>query len=217
MDNFIKDSAHELNTPIAVLLTSASALRQGRNQEKMLQYIVSSAKQVSHIYNDIHFCAFNEINDDVSQEFNLQDLVQESVGYFNDIAIAKKIEITCNCEKTYIKMDKTKTQRIINNLLSNAIKYSNKNTKIEVSLVDSILKVKDEGIGINKIDQENIFKRYKRNSSIEGGFGIGLDIVTRIIKEYNLKLDLISQEEIGSTFIIYFKNVRVKNKENNGI
>ena len=217
MDDFIKDSAHELNTPIAVLLTSASAFRQGRNQEKMLQYIVSSAKQVSHIYNDIHFCAFNEINEDVSQEFNLENLVQESVGFFKDIAIAKKIEITCKCEKAFIKMDKTKAQRIINNLLSNAIKYSNKNTNIEVVLKDSILRVKDEGIGINKHDQINIFKRYKRSSNIEGGFGIGLDIVRRIINEYNLKLDLISQENIGSTFIIDFKNVLVKNKENNGI
>ena len=208
MDNFIKDSAHELNTPIAVLLTSASTLKQGRHSEKMINYIISSAKQVSHIYNDIHFCAFNDIDENLELEFDLSLLLNESINYFRDIALTKKIIIELSSEETLIKMDKNKTQRIINNLLSNAIKYSNSDELIKVSLKDYVLTVEDFGIGISEQDQKNIFKRYSRGHNIEGGFGIGLDIVTRIVKEYNLKMKLESEINVGSRFSIDFSLVK---------
>ncbi|MCJ8326477.1 MAG: HAMP domain-containing histidine kinase [Campylobacterales bacterium] len=204
MDNFIKDSAHELNTPIAVLLTSASTLKQGRHSEKMINYIISSAKQVSHIYNDIHFCAFNDIDENLELEFDLSLLLNESINYFKDIALTKKIIIELSSEETLIKMDKNKTQRIINNLLSNAIKYSNSDEVIKVALKDYVLTVEDFGIGISEQDQKNIFKRYSRGNNSEGGFGIGLDIVTRIVKEYNLKMKLESEINVGSRFSIDF-------------
>ena len=207
LDRFIKDSAHELNTPISVLMTSVSMLKKGKNPEKMMRYISSSAKQISQIYNDIHFSAFNEINEDLKESFDLKDLVSESCEYFNDIAITKNINIETFLEKTSIKMDKTKTQKLINNLVSNAIKYSKKDSKIIVRLNNNIFEVQDFGIGIDEKEQKNIFKRYKRGENIEGGFGIGLDIVKRICEEYNLILDLKSQINEGSIFSVEFSNV----------
>ncbi|MBU3013761.1 HAMP domain-containing histidine kinase [Poseidonibacter lekithochrous] len=204
MDKFIKDSAHELNTPITVLMTSTSMLKKGKNPEKMMRYILSSTKQISQIYNDIHFSAFNEINDDVYEEFNLKDLVKDSVEYFNDISITKQIVINDDLDDCYILMDRTKTQKVVNNLISNAIKYSDNNSIVNVSIKDTILSVEDFGIGISKKEQKEIFKRYKRGTNIEGGFGIGLDIVKRISEEYDLKLDLKSEIGVGSTFYIDF-------------
>ena len=207
MDKFIKDSAHELNTPITVLMTSVSMLKSGKNPEKMMKYILSSSKQISQIYNDIHFSAFNEINEDVFEEFDLKDLVSESVDYFNDISITKNIQINSNLFSCYIKMDKTKTQKLVNNLISNAIKYSYKDSIIEVSLKDNILNVKDFGRGISLEEQKEIFKRYKRGNNNEGGFGIGLDIVKRICNEYNLLLNLQSQIAKETIFSIDFSSI----------
>ena len=207
LDRFIKDSAHELNTPISVLMTSVSMLKKGKNPEKMMRYISSSAKQISQIYNDIRFSTFNELNEDLKESFNLKNLVSESCEYFNDIAITKNINIEIFLEETSVKMDKTKTQKLINNLLSNAIKYSKKDSKIIVRLNNNIFEVQDFGIGIDEKEQKNIFKRYKRGENIEGGFGIGLDIVKRICEEYNLILDLKSQINEGSIFTIEFSNV----------
>ncbi|MGA1941383.1 sensor histidine kinase [Arcobacter sp. YIC-310] len=208
LDRFIKDSAHELNTPISVLLTSVSMLKKGKKPEKMMKYILSSSKQISQIYNDIHFSAFNASNEDVIEEFDLKDLVQESVDYFNDISITKNIEIKAFLDDCTLLMDKTKTQKIVNNLISNSVKYSHNNSIVEVSLKNNILSVKDYGIGISKKEKKEIFKRYKRGSNnIEGGFGIGLDIVKRISSEYNLKLYLDSTLDEGSTFYIDFSSV----------
>ena len=207
MDKFIKDSAHELNTPIAVLMTSVSMLKKGKNPEKMMKYILSSTKQISQIYNDIHFSAFNEINDDVFEEFNLKDLVGDSVEYFNDISITKNIKIQANLEDCNIMMDRTKTQKIVNNLISNAIKYSNKDSNVVVCIKDNILSIQDFGIGISEQDQKDIFKRYKRGNNIEGGFGIGLDIVKRICSEYDLILALNSKLDEGSIFYVDFRAI----------
>lgn len=207
MDKFIKDSAHELNTPISVLMTSVSMLKNGKNPEKMMKYILSSSKQISQIYNDIHFSAFNEINEDVFEEFDLKDLVFESSEYFNDISITKNIQINSNLQSCNIKMDRTKTQKLVNNLISNAIKYSYKDSIIEVVLKDNILNIKDFGIGITQEEQKEIFKRYRRGNNNEGGFGIGLDIVKRICKEYNLLLNLKSEKNKETVFSIDFSSI----------
>ena len=207
MDKFIKDSAHELNTPISVLMTSVSMLKNGKNPEKMMKYILSSSKQISQIYNDIHFSAFNEINEDVFEEFDLKDLVFESSEYFNDISITKNIQINSNLQSCNIKMDRTKTQKLVNNLISNAIKYSYKDSIIEVVLKDNILSIKDFGIGITQEEQKEIFKRYRRGNNNEGGFGIGLDIVKRICKEYNLLLNLKSEKNKETVFSIDFSSI----------
>ena len=207
MDKFIKDSAHELNTPISVLMTSVSMLKNGKNPQKMMKYILSSSKQISQIYNDIHFSAFNEINEDVFEEFNLKELVSESAEYFNDISITKNIVINSNLENCFIKMDRTKTQKLVNNLISNAIKYSYKDSQIDVCLINNILSVKDFGIGITPEEQKEIFKRYKRGNNNEGGFGIGLDIVKRICEEYLLPLNLESKIKEGAIFTIDFTTI----------
>lgn len=210
LDKFIKDSAHELNTPISVLMTSVSMLKKGKNPEKMMKYILSSSKQISQIYNDMHFSAFNEINEDIKELFNLKDLISESVDFFTDIAITKNIKFVVSLEDCFIKMDKTKTQKLINNLLSNSIKYSNKDSEIIVNLKEYILVIEDFGIGIEQSEQKDIFKRYKRGENNEGGFGIGLDIVNRICEEYKLKIELISQKNKGSKFIIDLSSVIIK-------
>ncbi len=207
MDNFIKDSAHELNTPITVLMTSVSMLKKGKNPEKMMKYILSSSKQISQIFNDIHFSAFDDFHESIEEKFNLDELIHDSVEFFNDISITKNIIIKCDVNVLQIEMDKTKTQKVINNLLSNAIKYSNSNSTIEVILKDSFLSVQDFGIGITKKEQDEIFKRYKRGNNIEGGFGIGLDIVNCICKGYDLKLNFVSKIDEGSTFTVDFTNI----------
>ncbi|QKF82481.1 sensor histidine kinase [Halarcobacter ebronensis] len=207
LDNFIKDSAHELNTPISVLMTSVSMLKRGKNPEKMMKYILSSSKQISHIYNDIHFSAFNNFGENLDERFNLNELILESVDFFRDISVTKSIIIEANLEICEVLMDRTKTQKLINNLLSNAIKYSKNNSKIVVSLEKGFLKVQDFGIGISKEEQKEIFKRYKRGKNVEGGFGIGLDIVNRICKDYNLELMLESKPNEGSTFIVDFNKI----------
>jgi two-component system OmpR family sensor kinase len=208
MDRFIKDSAHELNTPIAVLRTSVSMLNKGKNEEKMLRYINSSTKQISEAYNDLHFAVFDDIQDSMNVSFDLKELCQESIDFFEDIALVKKVNIEFDIDNLNVFMDRNKAQKIVNNLISNAIKYSKKGGIINISLKNAIFTVRDHGIGISQEEQKLIFNRYERGTNTEGGLGIGLDIVNTISKEYNISVKLESKLNSGSTFTLNLNEVR---------
>jgi len=206
MDKFIKDSAHELNTPIAVLRTSVSMLKRGKNTEKMMGYINSSTKQISEAFNGLHFAVFNDMEESMDIEFDLGELVRDSSEFFEDIAKVKNITIESDIDTLHIFMDRNKAQKIVNNLISNAIKYSNKNSKIIITLKGTVFTVEDFGIGISTEEQKTIFKRYERGTNNEGGFGIGLDIVNRICTQYKIDINFISKLKVGSTFSLRFNN-----------
>jgi two-component system OmpR family sensor kinase len=92
--------------------------------------------------------------------------------------------------------------RVIDNLISNAIKYNKKGSFIRIDLKEGYLCIEDGGIGINADRIEQMYDRYSRFNESEGGFGLGLNIVSEIAKEYNLKLKIESKIDIGTKVII---------------
>ena len=140
-------------------------------------------------------------------EFDLKELLNQSIDFFIDIATLKNINIYQNLNSCVVKMDRTKAQRLVNNLISNAIKYSKKDSKINIELINCKLMVEDFGIGIKEEELKEIFVRYKRGENSEGGFGIGLDIVKSVCQEYGLILNLESKEKVGTKFFVDFSNI----------
>jgi len=205
IDKFIKDSAHEINTPVTALLMSVSSLKKkGLKESKLLRDISISLKQISDIYNTLSHLAFDDLkrNIDTNEIINLKTIIENSSAFYQEIASVKDIEIVLNTQTTYIKMDTDSAQKLVNNLISNAIKYNYTHKKIYITLQNNNLRVKDEGIGISKDDQNDILKRYKRATNLSGGFGIGLDIVNSICKKYQILLTIESQPKRGSTFMV---------------
>jgi signal transduction histidine kinase len=100
----------------------------------------------------------------------------------------------------------------LSNIIYNAIKYSSENTVIDISISQNkdttIFKVKDNGIGIPKKDQKNIFNRYFRaeNALLMQGTGIGLNIVKDHLENLNGIISFESIEHQGSTFTIELPN-----------
>lgn len=202
---FIKDSAHDINTPVSALMMSVSSLK-GKNQlsPKTLHHISISAKLISQIYNSLSFIAFNNEDKVLNERFDLAVLVKESIKFFDEIAASKGNTIEFTLEPTMVFMDRSRIQKAINNLISNAIKYSYPNTKIQIKLKDRVFSITDEGIGIADEDKEIIFTRYERKNKDNGGFGIGLDIVKSVCNQYNIKIKVKSQVSKGTTFFLVF-------------
>jgi two-component system OmpR family sensor kinase len=92
-----------------------------------------------------------------------------------------------------------KITKLIDNILSNAIKYNKIAGFIKIYLDDNFLSIEDSGKGIEKENLKTLFERYSRFDKSVGGFGIGLNIVSLIAKEYNLKIDIKSEINIGTT------------------
>lgn len=204
LNNFIKDTTHELNTPISAILMST-----GKNApltEKNMQRINLSAKRVSEIYKDLVYIFLQDTKKQpLINNSSLDDIIKEQLEYFDAFANKKKLKITCQLETTSFPIEKENFIRLFNNLFSNAIKYNKIEGEIDIILKDSRLTIRDTGIGIKKEYLNDIFNRYFRGTKEQGGFGLGLNIVYHICKTYGIKIEVKSEENKGSTFILDFK------------
>lgn len=203
LNNFIKDTTHELNTPISAILMSTES---DSLSTKQIQRVRISAKRVSEIYKDLSYIFLQEHeNKKVLQNLRLDEIIKEQLLHFEPLCIKKHINISIDVDEYNFKMDKDDFIRAFNNLLSNAIKYNKVSGNITILLKNNILSIKDTGIGIEKDKLKEIFTRYYRATSQQGGFGIGLSIVKHICLHYNIKIEVQSKLNEGSTFTLDFK------------
>jgi len=205
LDNFIKDSTHELNTPITALILSVNSPMV--NSPKNLERIRLSASRVSAIHKDLTYLMLDSKkgNSKVIEDLLLNDILKEELSYLTLLAEKKKIEMQVEYrDKIYFKIDKESFVRLIHNLISNAIKYNTIGGKIEIVLKENTIMIKDTGIGIAKEHQKGIYERFYRATNQVGGFGLGLNIVYKVCKEYNIKIDFESTVDKGTTFWLRF-------------
>jgi len=202
LDEFIKDTTHELNTPVSNIVANIEMIDKSKLDEKLLkkiQRIDIGAKTVSNIYQDLTYLVLGNKIVSNNEDIDIEQLILERVEYFTSLALAKKIKISTNIsENTILYADKFKISKLLDNLLSNAIKYNNVGGEIIVNVEARCFSVEDSGIGIAKDDISKIKERYKRFNKSSGGFGIGLSIVSKIASEYNLDIDISSKERVGT-------------------
>lgn len=210
LDDFIKDTTHELNTPISAILTNLEALKDEDvplSMQKKLTRIEIASRTISTLYNDLTYLILNHDLAVINEPLNVSELLQERLEYFRHHLEQKKIHCTNNIQDTiFFTIDRTKMTRIIDNLLSNAIKYNKMGGTLSVHLEKECLCVVDSGIGIPSNMIEEVFERYTRADKSVGGFGIGLHIVAMIAKEYNLDISIESEEKIGTKICIEWKD-----------
>jgi two-component system, OmpR family, sensor kinase len=205
IENFIKDTTHELNTPISALMMSTSRAKEKKiYDEKIITNISISAKQLYEIYSSLTFLNFDTASEK-AQDLNFADVVHHSLDYFSELIEKKKITLELDIQSCPLHISHSKAKMLINNLLSNAIKYSAPRTKISIEVKKDYLRVVDEGIGIAQDKIDSIFTRFARASDYAGGFGIGLSIVDNIAKEYGYSIDIQSKEHHGTQVIINFR------------
>ena len=203
LTRFMKDATHEMNTPISTILMSYEHMDKenlNKKQLRALDRIDIATKTLSSLYNDLSFASFHDYIEYEDTPIDVKKVVIERMRYMDTLIHFKDLHISTKMHQKTISMDKRKLILLIDNLLSNAIKFSKKGGDIQVELTHKYLSVKDYGLGISKDDQHSIFKRFKSNNSLDGGFGVGLDIVSQICKEYHIKIILDSKLSKGSEF-----------------
>ena len=131
---------------------------------------------------------------------NIKEFIQNILTQFQPLTKKANIDLIFKSEKQTISgyLDVKQVKKVLFNLLSNAIKYNKVGGEIIVSVDGSSFSVEDSGIGIAENDISKIQNRYTRFNKSSGGFGIGLSIVSTIAEEYNLKIDITSQERVGT-------------------
>jgi len=209
LDHFIKDTTHELNTPVAAIMTNVESLPHEKLDEKVrrkLRRIEIAARTISTLYDDLTYMVFNQNRARNDETLNLKELIAERIEYFRDRFEQKRLTLTFSPdEDVELFADRTKMMRVVDNLLSNAIKYNRIGGTIGVEVNRSSFVVSDSGIGIPEEKIESVKERYVRAKSAEGGFGVGLHIVSSIAKEYGWELKIESKEGEGSRFEVVWQ------------
>ncbi len=219
-NDFISNITHELKTPIATVNVAIEALRNFNaidNPERTKEYLDISASELQRLSllvdKVLKLSLFENKEIELKKEtFDLRQVVDE-VAKTMKLQFDKskaKLNFTTEGENFYINADKLHITSVIYNLLDNALKYSPVNPDILISLSEKQtfvdLRISDNGIGIPEEYADKIFEKFFRvphgNTHNIKGYGLGLSYVAHVIEKHNGQIDVKSEEEKGSTFII---------------
>ncbi len=197
LDRFIKDTTHELNTPVNAIMSNIEMIDKNTLDDKLakkIKRIDIGARTVSNLYQDLTYLTLAHKIVSKDENVDLEELLKERIEYFSLFCESKKLRVRLTCgAKTTLHIDRKKITKVVDNLLSNAVKYNKVKGSIDIKLGKNYFEVKDSGRGIEKAKISEMFDRYARADESVGGFGIGLSIVSMIASEYALHVEINSE------------------------
>jgi len=223
-DEFASMVTHELKTPLTPIIGFATMLKNkgmigelNSNQEKAVKTIFDNAKHLNNLIGDlldIEKLALGKMKFD-HQQINVKNLLNDIIKNTTQIAIEKKIEIKNTTKKDIrIFSDESRLKQVFNNLIYNAIDFVDENTgKIEINAQikdsDVLFFVKDNGVGISKEQQKQLFRKFYQvdtsRTRKHGGTGLGLSICHGIITGLRGSIWCDSSKDTGTTFYFSIK------------
>lgn len=217
------DVSHELRTPLATLKSHIEAMIDGI-WEPSIEKLTSLQEEIMRMHNlvgDLEALTKYESENIYLDKttFDIEQLILKTVEDLKMVTQAKKLIIKIHTNSQEIFADKDKLKQVIINLITNAVKFTPEGGLITISshLEENniVIHVKDNGIGIAAEDQPLVFERFYRTDQSRtrhtGGSGIGLTIVKSIIEAHKGTIEVISQINQGSDFIItipYIKTIQ---------
>lgn len=220
-DRFISTAAHELKTPLAVLLGNAQLLLRRAEQDyaldpvnrRNLRIILAQAQRLHRLIATLLDVSRLESGRLVSARLpvDLCRVASQLAEELTPTLIRHVISLDLPDEPVLVAGDELRLEQMVQNLLHNAIKYSPRGGEIRVTVQrsenEALLSVSDQGIGIPEAELPRLFQRYFRASNAEarqiGGMGFGLFIVREIVESHGGTVEVQSVEGRGSTFTVH--------------
>jgi len=208
--------AHQLNTPLSVILAQLQILREELNTLDSATYVeqvdkvLQNANKMSNLVSDL--LSFSRESKSQSELINVNSIIDE-ILLLNDIRAKKigvKIEKKLAREIPYIIADRSKLEQVFLNIIINAFDAMPKGgtlmIKSEILMKNGrayvLVNFKDSGIGIPKDIISKIFNPFFTTKPVGQGTGLGLSICQEYIKEHNGEISIESEQGEGSTVSI---------------
>ncbi len=210
--SFIAQASHDLRQPLQALMIYLDLFDVSElsvKQKKLWEKIVTTTENLNFLLGSIlDFSKIEFGNVKVNkQEVNMEILLNNLFYEYDTLAKIKKIEFQYNVCKAKIISDGVLIERILRNLLSNAFKFTKNKVNVFCKEEKDCIKiiVSDNGKGIKKEEQKNIFDEYYQGDNVcafNNGVGLGLSIVKKITSKLNADIEVISALGMGSKFIL---------------
>ncbi|MBP7507847.1 MAG: response regulator [Prolixibacteraceae bacterium] len=216
---FFTNTAHDMRTSLTLIKAPVEELSKEKNLSvagrHFLHIAIEQTRRLSSVVNQL--MEFQKVDIGKGQlslnKIEINEFIRYRLQMFESIAKGKGIKLIFNSNvKEYITSfdEMMMMEKVIDNLISNAVKYSNPDSEVILNLncdeTKWVLEVIDQGIGIGKKEQRQLFKEFFRaenavNSKIVGS-GIGLLLVKNYVNLHGGQVSFSSQENTGSSFQI---------------
>ena len=213
---FISDISHEFQTPLTSIQGFANILKEeDLPKEQRVKYaniILYNSKRLSSLAKNMLQLTLLD-REEIELELTNYSLVEQMnrvISTQENQAMEKNIEIVFEMPKKeiFIEGDEQRLEQVWTNIISNAIKYTNEGGLITITMKknskDIEMSIEDTGIGMSKEVVSHIFERFYREDkarNVEGN-GLGLAIVKSIVDLHHGKIDILSQVDVGTNFIV---------------
>lgn len=212
LDNFVYSTSHDLRSPLLSILGLVNLLKKEETDINQRLHILDLMEKGLHktdstIRNILEYSRNEKLDLDY-QEINIHELISEIIDSHKHID-GEEINILTDISVKKIISDLNRIKIVLNNLISNAIKYRRKDIRTEILVSFSqinddyfLLRVKDNGEGIDSENLDKIFQMFHRASSKSQGTGLGLYITKEIITKLNAEIEVTSEKNKGSEFLV---------------
>ena len=231
-EDFSYAMVHDMKTPLSTIMMVQDMLESGRLDSKpeiKNKYMSIAKSETDHLFaltNKIltisklesHKLEMNKT------EVELTPIIEKLTEKFKAKA-QKPVNFIISLQAKTAYADNDYLGEVLSNLIDNAIKYSKESVEINITTEESerytILKVRDNGLGISEADQKIIFQKYERAAAAKrsrkngaSGFGLGLNFVDQVIKAHEGRIFVNSTEGEFTEFTIYLPLETANNKHN---
>ena len=231
-EDFSYAMVHDMKTPLSTIMMVQDMLDSGRldaRPEIKNKYMSIAKSETDHLFaltNKIltisklenHKLEMNKT------EVELTPIIEKLTEKFKAKA-QKPVNFIISLQAKTAYADNDYVSEVLSNLIDNAIKYSKESVEIHITTEESerytILKVRDNGLGISEADQKVIFQKYERAAAAKrsrrngaSGFGLGLNFVDQVIKAHEGRIFVNSTEGEFTEFTIYLPLETPNNRHN---
>ncbi|MEM7799342.1 MAG: ATP-binding protein [Chloroflexota bacterium] len=222
------DIAHDLRTPLAVLMGYTEPLKDGRlkSSPELFKVMHEEANHLKHLVDDLHTLAVADTGG-LSLSFQTIKpdlLLEDAMVAYTNLANQRQIQLTLHASEIYeyeeIFVDPVRITQVLNNLMMNALTHTPAGGEIRLHIEEAsdkrfvAIKVSDTGVGIPADQLPHIFDRFYRadqaRTRTQGATnsGLGLAICRSIIETHGGKIEVESALGMGTTFIILLPALR---------
>ena len=217
-DEFLAMLSHELRNPLAAILNATQLLQfqKGENavQQKALAIIGRQVGQLTHLVDDLMDVSRTIAGriQLLQEQVTVRGIIERAVETARPLIDQRRHELTVSLppDQIFLYADGSRLEQVVTNLLTNAAKYTHEGGHIWLSVEkegdNAVLRVRDTGLGITPEFLPHVFDLFaqaeRSSDRSQGGLGIGLALVKRLVELHGGTIEVFSTLGQGSEFVV---------------